>query len=162
MIVSLKNLNLWVFLCFGEVKHKEGINMYIKQTDRFTVDGLPIVQIKHNGETKSYFCIEDKEELIEYDESINNISFSYEEEEDEDGTKKVFREETRKRLTLISKDRILGLHEYFKPSTGESFKAIVVWKKFKGLWRPSVQKGCSDMDNDDIMRLSACMKEMGW
>lgn len=133
--------------------------MIIRETNRKTIDGLPIVQLKIGGEMLSFYRDDEKDELVEYDENINNISYSY--EETTDASRKIIREETKKLLKTISRDRVLGFHEYFN-SENEDFKAIVIWKKSRGTWRPTLTKGLSGLKDTDIAVLLNGIKEIGW
>jgi len=137
------------------------MNTITRQTEEVTIDGKPIVKIKMNGEWHSFYAEGDN--LIEYDQAINNISFSYEMKTSETGEKVVFRAETKKILKLISEGRVIGFHEYKTPKTENTIlKAIIVWNYVKGSWYPSSKKGISALSTEDISILKTGITEIGW
>lgn len=132
----------------------------IKQTDMKAINGCPIVEIIRDGKKEYYY--EDGDCLMEYDITINDISFSYQHEDDEDSVT-IHREETKKLLKFISGNRVLGFHEYHCPNDGDKDqRAIVVWTKFKGAYRPSTKRGVSNMTIEDMVVLKNGIVEMGW
>lgn len=126
--------------------------MIIRQTEKQTIDGKPIVEVKIGDKWHTFYQDETAQALIEYDTAIESISFSY--ESGENNTRKIDREETRKHLTMISNDRVLGFHQYFKPDTGITYKAIVVWSKRGDKWLPSMKKGVSELTAEDMIKLN--------
>lgn len=135
--------------------------MIIRQTAKRTIHDKPIVEVKMGEKWHTFYQNDDDQTLVEYDTAIEAISFSY--EITENNNRKIDREEIRKHLELISNDRVLGFHEYFKPDTGITYKAIVVWSKRGDKWLPSMKKGVSELTIEDMVKLNHGLYIMnGW
>ena len=134
----------------------------IRKTDKKTFDGKDLHILIINGKQGYYYA--DGDNMVEYDENIENITYTYLEKKEEDGvfiTHIAHRTETRKILKRISDNRILGFHEY-KDKEGVQLKAIVVWVYSRGKWCLSLKKGIPNLTNSDINVMCNTINEIGW
>lgn len=107
----------------------------IRETDRKAINGQSIVEIKRNGKWETYVVNDEDESLTEYDESIDQITFSYTNKDGE-----IVRTELSKDIFMVD-GMVVGVHRYQKPDDSSMHVAVVCWRKLKDKWVLKLNKG---------------------